>query len=1443
MFMPTSDEGMEMSIEQMCDLVDSFASSTETPKEIPCVFWKRLFNDTTIQQNFAKCLIFKYISFTYGLGHKPLREAMRMIKNISSTEKSTVSSLKPQQVTATRHGSLVLDLSPLKRGRALTNPGRRKSGDPKAAMKISPAPPESSTPPGKIKRKSSEGVEEGISFLQTGLSVEDRQTITRLRELLYTIAFVANSCDLHKWDFNKMRDVFLVWNKARSWERAASIFETAIMKRFSRPPEIFDDVEKWCHDFSEILLSFNKETEWENTSSLHDETVGNSIKYWILRFKTQHLSSSTTAVVDAIIQLLEKVHANYEETKIAALLHVFCEAVILAPYVPLATLQKAYSSFQLLYMLPVTISAAVKEVLDLIQAEMKSPGYFRRAIYFQEQETKNLSQKLSVNFSSAHVFVDKRSKEWETLESALTRISTRSKVSSDKTEEDQKKVVVEQIYKSVFGPENLDLLTLQQALQNCSTTRLSTTCAEALEIMEQSAAMESTDAAQDFIRKQLEALSNKLQEEQDVTEDVNHAEDESNERSTPNIILSKSVSGSSSAPALVIAPPRVQSYLSRTISSASVLSQSESTSTSSSQTERYGTNEMDYPRMEIKCFDRDQIADEIFEMVRSTAKAFLQQKRSGSSAHQRNREKRRSGFRSSGEMRDSGLIEDYSEERNKKESDSLHLLAPNNKEIEDQTKEFWENFSEKGFSQNGKRESENLDDLIKSFRLSIVSNESVDHNEQATTPTQSKNTSNHNHSQNTNHPLKKPPTSTAFTQSKSASTSNADDPATKEHKPRQRKSKYNIKTLGRKGIKMMRGIRRTPSNRIVNIQRSPSPDDLPPATFRILAEHQESTSTEEENSQIQQTSSAASLSTLPSHHNTIFDTIATSRWRTSSLPLKGSLRGLKKSMNRRHIKDIFASTGDVGKDTKNDTSTSSDSANNLQVGARNLSTSSENVYLAAPNRFSFDPGHISTSRSAEALHVQPHEALQLTINAEDSIRRRNIRKLSSDTLKVFVENDESRNRMDSGIVPDKNDSRLRSSPGPGGNSGEDSSEENGVAGVKFARKQAVRRNLISRSSLSQPPARTVRKKVLKLAFVGNDKTVSDVARAYYELRRRQATRAPLLQHIDLRMYYIPVGENAFDDEAKATQNGSSTFDLEIGEMLGSIDPWYRYTVTMATNNVVRVIPAINKDDIACENADENKPSSQRWDTIDQTPENVLASGISGYLRFAIRTAYIPIFKVTMRSSSDDVITEVFCCRAEIGYVAYKQAIAAGRFGKVGKLVDISDDSGPPAAYTSFTYSKYGISGSFVSEQTLPDKHYYRIRIAPIALSNSDCRDQVRFPGADGLHITALDNDKREKLIKRALQKGNAVEEDYTEQYGTKFNVNEAKIEVVRPVQGTFTVSLDHNLIYTNIKSFEVSRCVTPGYHKETTRKMHFPRYSKHLLSLPLKIFWPNSVTA
>lgn len=101
------------------------------------------------------------------------------------------------------------------------------------------------------------------------------------------------------------------------------------------------------------------------------------------------------------------------------------------------------------------------------------------------------------------------------------------------------------------------------------------------------------------------------------------------------------------------------------------------------------------------------------------------------------------------------------------------------------------------------------------------------------------------------------------------------------------------------------------------------------------------------------------------------------------------------------------------------------------------------------------------------------------------------------------------------------------------------------------------------------------------------------------------TRAPLLNHVDLRMFYVPVGETPFEDE-RIDYPGKhygitnrrfvrctfkfyvlllnqtcillaepSNFDLQIGEMLGAVDPRYQSSVTMTFNNLLRVCPKVS----------------------------------------------------------------------------------------------------------------------------------------------------------------------------------------------------------------------------------------------------------------------------
>ena len=40
---------------------------------------------------------------------------------------------------------------------------------------------------------------------------------------------------------------------------------------------------------------------------------------------------------------------------------------------------------------------------------------------------------------------------------------------------------------------------------------------------------------------------------------------------------------------------------------------------------------------------------------------------------------------------------------------------------------------------------------------------------------------------------------------------------------------------------------------------------------------------------------------------------------------------------------------------------------------------------------------------------------------------------------------------------------------------------------------------------------------------------------------------------------------------------NSPFDLEVAEMLGASDPWYRSVVTYTTSNLLRIKPSVKTD--------------------------------------------------------------------------------------------------------------------------------------------------------------------------------------------------------------------------------------------------------------------------
>uniref|UniRef100_H2ZHT1 Uncharacterized protein n=1 Tax=Ciona savignyi TaxID=51511 RepID=H2ZHT1_CIOSA len=117
-------------LEEVCDLVDEFLCYENDKSEI---FWNSLYNEPTLQQMYVQCLIYKYISITYGLGQKPLRQALRIIKNLT-TNPAPIKSHSLDGPDALRSAtsaptSPAASITAQKRVRSTTGPSRRISMD------------------------------------------------------------------------------------------------------------------------------------------------------------------------------------------------------------------------------------------------------------------------------------------------------------------------------------------------------------------------------------------------------------------------------------------------------------------------------------------------------------------------------------------------------------------------------------------------------------------------------------------------------------------------------------------------------------------------------------------------------------------------------------------------------------------------------------------------------------------------------------------------------------------------------------------------------------------------------------------------------------------------------------------------------------------------------------------------------------------------------------------------------------------------------------------------------------------------------------------------------------------------------------------------------------------------------------------------------------------
>lgn len=1429
-------------LKNTCELVDDFVSSgSSSDIDGSQEFWNNLSKDHLAAQTYVECLIYKYIALSCGLGNKPLFPTLTQIKNICApTEPRDGSNASP--ITGPRNSSSSKSKHTIGHHEQTDNKStpkrkfnvsRRRSEDNKKNKKESEA--------GEFRRKNSKNMSKSMQSLEACDQQDDKMddpNATVQHNVLMTLNYVSKMCDMSKWDFAKLRDVFLTWNKARGWEQTSSSYEYMVMKRFS----VFmsgssKDDEHLRKATNDIFFSLIKPSD--DFSIVDERHVGESVNYWEVRHKILTRPEESVAVIKCLTQIAKKVIDDSDESKILPTLHIFCETLIMSPHTPLEVLQECYTTFEQFYIWPTYVAHPVREVLDMIHMEMKSPGHFYRMIFLQDCEL-TLPSHLFAKMPSSETFVliDSDLAENEALIESFKKLRL-SQAASTKLPSDVEKqrFLIKHVFESVFGDACCDMATLDQTLRTIPDDITQEKCFEALLIMEEASMKSNHRLAQDYLRAELEAFSDGLA---DSIEGHTEGSTDSENPETPklnrrvNVIYEKCRIRDSSASfsgMLPTSPTRNNSYLRRntyslTSSDGKTSTKKFSSMSSDSLAEVIGA------KISTRTFTQADICDTLYHLVRDTAKQYVQEKKFGAKLNF-SRKDSRLIHEDQEAYRDSGVIDDDEQSTEEKTgtADGPKEISPEsssnsseksatvpelegNADDQDQN-DFLKDFMEKGFDSDSDELTRLLSAMSFDQRKSFVFDRLHESQDQKTARPRLSTTSTSSNIviqttvETVDDVVRSPQTSAGATQQDDMPVVETQPPTIKtsfEQNPmlvvRRRSSKTENKTLNRISRfvrpKKRSGKKGQSEGELTSLSSSDSMTSV-------------SSSTTSEDINVDGSSlrvRTSSETTVTKRKKGKFDTV--------------SYQSPKKSRNKlRHTlgTDILPS--------------------HLNLSVRSL-PSRERLSIFG-NEFLIDPKTPSSSRLDFSDNEQ-NAGLRNSLNRTQSagtdtgsqkrLSLGSVGKHDEIHLTVVDDDDETRRRIDSGIGPEGGqDVRRRQTASSYFQHKEH--EDLGIGGVKFALKESMRANRRGRMSVSDDlEERPVYKKVVKLIFVGNDKTVGHLSRAYYELRRRLMSRAPVFQHIDLRLFFIPVSTNncAAKDDILCGIHPIKC-DIRVGELLGKYDPWYHTVVALSVNNLTRVYPKISSSEDHKEEPATPKKSITSRKLL--SPQEVIAATLLSYSRFAVSRTDLSMFKINMISSSGDTFTDIFCCQLQVGHEAYKTAVKSGRYGKLGKLVDLTNDTGPPPAYTKIVYSKWGMDGQIVSTREIEDAFYHTVSVIPMSFLKND------FRGTDILQLLLIDNEKREKMARRTPNAKHSVTE-LAEIAGGVVDIGSMRMDVIRPVQGTFALTLDDTKIYTNIKSIEVGPCFAPGAEslERSARNTRRRLRGDHITKLPLQTFWP-----
>ncbi|XP_078729154.1 phosphoinositide 3-kinase regulatory subunit 5-like [Lampetra fluviatilis] len=308
--------------------------------------------------------------------------------------------------------------------------------------------------------------------------------------------------------------------------------------------------------------------------------------------------------------------------------------------------------------------------------------------------------------------------------------------------------------------------------------------------------------------------------------------------------------------------------------------------------------------------------------------------------------------------------------------------------------------------------------------------------------------------------------------------------------------------------------------------------------------------------------------------------------------------------------------------------------------------------------------------------------------------------------------------------------------------------------------------------------------IMRLVAFGEDHILGKLARAYNRLWMQELWNPQLFRHYRLEIFYIPLAQRLSSSEtncnSNSPRNSFQTTDndllksdvlMNIGNYLGSVDPWYDRNVLSLYDMLPTLLP---------------KTSSKDEVSNSQKEVSMLMDMILYYCQHAAHPHPIPLYEIEITLASGDVKKEVFICQLELGFLADRRAILAA--GSAQKRFGIEGDREAVPIHLQIAYCKTSLSKR-IHWHTM-EKTCTSVRI----IQNAD-----RDAGMGTLNLTLLE------VVRRS--QGSKGKSAYNQQLNA-LEVRVDKVQLTAAGGSNFSLCIDRDdkKVFRNITRCEVRPC-------------------------------------